>query len=201
MQPLDAGNMRLGEAWPTEQEKSPRVCEESGCQACRSGNSERLLGSLACPCVQVCPGQSGVSSMKRGTGALVSTPAPPPRTPAFPCQSSACTWDDHGSPGLDPLLLGSQWGVGAPSPPHSTRFHVRFPPRAVSQSGRWPSGLKSSLLFKAFFLAPGHPGLLGYLGRVVQECETNGAREGGWDSTQWSGVSLWGMGGVPSRDP
>lgn len=128
----------------------------------RSGNSEQLLESLACPSVQVCPGQSGVSSYEERHEDLVSTPAPLPPTLAFPCQSFPYTWEapPSRSPwvpmGLDPLLLCRRQGVGAPFPPHSTRFHISSPPWAVSQSGCEPSDLKSSLLFKAFFLAPGH---------------------------------------------
>lgn len=30
---LDGGNMCLGKAWPTEEEKNPPVCKERGCQA------------------------------------------------------------------------------------------------------------------------------------------------------------------------
>lgn len=49
-----------GKAWPTKEEKNPLSVSREAARSLYSGNSERLLGSLASPGVQVCPGQSGV---------------------------------------------------------------------------------------------------------------------------------------------
>lgn len=58
---------------------------------------------------------------------------------------------------LDPEAAGLQGVEGSfPSSLRQIFMFVGFPPRVVSQPSCEPSDLKSSLLFKAFFLAPGH---------------------------------------------
>lgn len=52
--------MCLGKAWPTKKEKNPLSVRREAARSLHSGNSGRLLGSLASPRAQVCPGQSGV---------------------------------------------------------------------------------------------------------------------------------------------
>lgn len=94
---------------------------------------------------QVCP------LMKRSTRVLVSTSA-------FPCWSFCSTWEAPPSGSLcvcdlDRPPLCRMWGL----PPRLTPpgHHVRGPHWAVFQPGCQPLELKSSLLFKACFLALG----------------------------------------------
>lgn len=149
-----------GKAWPAEGGTAPLSAGSVAARPLRSGNSEQLLESLAGPSVQVCPGQSGVSSQeKRHEGPSVH-PCPTathlgqgfPFTGEAPCSG----WPRVRPLGLDPLL-SCRWR-GARAPPFLTAPdpHVRGPPWVVSPWGCEPSHLRSSLLFKASFPAPGH---------------------------------------------
>lgn len=116
-----------------------------------------------------------------------ASPSPGRATPSKP----AC------DPCAFPLSCGSRSHL------HQLDLHVSF--SAMSQPIFKPLDLKKSLLFGAVFLARGHPRLLGYLGLVVEGCETNWAREENWSLTRLGGISLWAVGGrrryVPQQRP
>lgn len=192
--------MRLGKAWPPRRRKTPCL-RGAGCQPLRPGTVGNCWGAWPAPvprCAlasQVCPLMkrgTGVPGCARPTSTHLCVPMPEPlSTREKPLRVTACP------AGLTPGCDAGRRVWGSDLSSLDEGLHVRFAHWAVSQSGRAPSGLKGSLLFRAFFLAPGRPRPLGHLGTVVEGCETNWAGAGGWGSTQGSGISLWvGMGGT-----
>lgn len=184
----------LGRRGPPRRRKAPLSVSREAARPLRTGNSERLLESLARPGLQVCPGQSGVSSHAKRPGGPRVCPRPLP-TPAFPLpEPLAGSGSAPFLVALCPVGAGPAVLLGVEGAFASLLCQIfaslRFPHRAAAQPRCEPSGLKRSLLFKAFFLAPGHACLPGYLGSVVQAVEACQARKEGWGSPQWGGISL-----------
>ena len=142
---------------PQGGESLPAAGEELG--AARSGNTEQLLGSSACP---PSPGAtrpaSCVAFRRQARG--------PWRPPLLPGQSFLSPWEAplSGSPcvpgALDHLLLFyGAWGLfllsSTPPLPAPPGHRVPCQRWAASQPRCQRSELKCSLLFKAYFLAPG----------------------------------------------
>lgn len=138
---------------------------------------------------------------RRGTRVLVSTPAPLPPTSAFPCQSCPHTWER----GTRPSAVMQAAGCGG-----CFRCSLYQISRSFSTLGTVPDRLRAIgseelTAFQGIF--PGSwPRLTAWLfGQCCLRVWNQLAREGGWNPTQWSGISLWGMGGehrhVPCWDP
>lgn len=143
--------MCLGEGVaPLRRRKTPLSGRSAAARPLRSGNSGRLLESLACPSVQVCPGRSGMPSHEKrheGPGAPPPPPLVPHRRPPLPSHSR--TFWSHGKRPLRDHRVSRGAGPSGSRPAAGCRgllpllappdLRVRFPHGAVSQPSCEPS--------------------------------------------------------------
>lgn len=116
----------MGRRGPPRRRKAPLSVRSAAARPLRSGNSEQLLESLACPASRCALASQVCRLMKRGTEVLVSTRGPHCPPLPFPCQSFRLAWE--APPSRSPRAPWC-WTLRppvcrvwrAPSPPHSAR--------------------------------------------------------------------------------
>lgn len=154
---LAGGNLCLGRAWPPKEEKAcPLPARSSGLPGRGTLNKCWRAQPAPHPGPRCAPGQPTVLPSEE-------KPEGPSVPLCLPGQHCLSPWEapPSGSPcapgALDcPLLFYGAWGLCLP-PPHPAPPGHRVPCRrwAASQPSCQRSELKCSLLFKAYFLAPG----------------------------------------------
>lgn len=176
---------------------NPRPRKELRCQVCLLSEHWTTVGELGLPPHPGVPGPVRCVVLEEECqGPRAHHPPRPSCARVFPLLGKHPLQDHH----------VSQVGRGELDPGR----HGHCPRWAVSRLRRQPLELENTVLFKAYFLAPGPAGLLGYWGRLVRGRDTSWASEGGWGSTQSAGISPLGVSrgaqtcplqGTPGRNP